>query len=70
MRRIDVASRSKQHHHFWVVWLLCGALLSIGAAEAPSIHYVYDANDRVVVVTSSDGTAAKYTYNALGHKYA
>jgi YD repeat-containing protein len=52
---------------FRTLWLLCAALLCVGAAQAQSIQYVHDANGRLVAVTASNGTSVQYGYDTLGH---
>jgi YD repeat-containing protein len=49
------------------LWLLSSVTLWVGAAQAQSTSYVYDANGRVVAVTSSTGTSVQYSYDTLGH---
>ncbi|MFC0083846.1 IPT/TIG domain-containing protein [Dyella flava] len=51
----------------WTLWLLCSALLWAGTVQAQSTSYVYDANGRVVAVTSANGTSVQYGYDTLGH---
>jgi YD repeat-containing protein len=38
-----------------------------GLAQQPSIYYVYDALNRLVVVVDQDGNAATYTYDGVGN---
>src|SRR5688572_7191284 len=43
---------------WWVAWAL---------AQQPSIHYVYDALNRLTAVVDQQGHAATYTYDAVGN---
>ena len=60
-------SRSSAIIKVLTCWLLCSALLWLGAVQAQTTSYVHDANRRVVAVTQSNGTTVQYGYDALGH---
>lgn len=59
--------RSGRHLLVLAFWLLCSTVFGIGMVHAQSTNYVYDANGRVVAVTSTNGTSVPYSYNTLGH---
>jgi large repetitive protein len=49
-----------------MIWLLCSVVLWASVAQAQSTSYVYDANGRVVAVSSSTASV-QYSYDTLGH---
>lgn len=47
--------------------LLWGAMLWVGAAQAQSNSYTYDANGRLVAVTQNNGASAQYSFDMVGN---
>lgn len=68
LRRVSLGWGSQSRHFLvrtW--WLLCCLLSGVGAANAQSTNYVYDANGRVAAMTARNGVSVQYGYNSLSH---